>query len=174
MDHSPPGSSVIPSSRSLTPHPTTSRPLVTTYLISFSIRFFGVLCCSIWGVCVCVFNINRFHYKWDHTIFVSVWLSSLSMIPSRSVCVVANGRISFFFYGQIVFVCLCVCIYMAAEEQLSDFLVDTRLSFFITEFSNWICSLFLTEDFGDFPGSSVAKTPHAQCRGPGFDPWSGS
>ena len=97
MDHSPPGSSVIPSSRSLTLHPTTSRPLVTTYLISFSIRFFGVLCCSIWGVCVCVFNINRFHYKWDHTIFVSVWLSSLSMIPSRSVCVVANGRISFFY-----------------------------------------------------------------------------
>ena len=29
------------------------------------------------------------------------------MTPSRSICVVANDRISFFFYGQIVFVCVC-------------------------------------------------------------------
>ena len=27
---------------------------------------------------------------------------------------------------------------------------------------------------GDFPGYPVAKTPHAQCRGPGFDLWSGN
>ena len=26
----------------------------------------------------------------------------------------------------------------------------------------------------DFPGGSMAKTPHSQCRGPGFDPWSGN
>ena len=26
----------------------------------------------------------------------------------------------------------------------------------------------------DFPGGPVAKTPHSQCRGPGFDPWSGN
>ena len=25
----------------------------------------------------------------------------------------------------------------------------------------------------DFPGGPVAKTPHSQCRGLGFDPWSG-
>ena len=25
----------------------------------------------------------------------------------------------------------------------------------------------------DFPGGSVAKTPCSQCRGPGFNPWSG-
>ena len=25
-------------------------------------------------------------------------------------------------------------------------------------------------DLGDFPGSSVDKTPHSQCQGPGFDP----
>ena len=25
---------------------------------------------------------------------------------------------------------------------------------------------------GDFPGGPVSKTPHSQCRGPGFDPWS--
>ena len=27
---------------------------------------------------------------------------------------------------------------------------------------------------GDFPGGPVGKTPHSKCRGPGFDPWSGS
>ena len=26
----------------------------------------------------------------------------------------------------------------------------------------------------DFPGGPVAKTPRSQCRGPGFDPWSGN
>ena len=26
----------------------------------------------------------------------------------------------------------------------------------------------------DFPGGPVAKTVHFQCRGPGFDPWSGN
>ena len=28
--------------------------------------------------------------------------------------------------------------------------------------------------FGDFHGSSVVKTPRSQCRGHGFDPWSGN
>jgi len=27
--------------------------------------------------------------------------------------------------------------------------------------------------FRDFPGCPVAKTSCSQCRGPGFDPWSG-
>ena len=26
----------------------------------------------------------------------------------------------------------------------------------------------------NFPSSPVAKTPDSQCRGPGFDPWSGN
>ena len=26
----------------------------------------------------------------------------------------------------------------------------------------------------DFPGGPVAKSPHFQCRGPGFNPWSGT
>ena len=26
----------------------------------------------------------------------------------------------------------------------------------------------------DFPGGPVAKTPHSQCREPGFDPWLGN
>ena len=30
------------------------------------------------------------------------------------------------------------------------------------------------EDAGDLPGGPVTKTPHSQCWGPGFDPWSGN
>ena len=26
----------------------------------------------------------------------------------------------------------------------------------------------------DFPGGAVVKTPRSQCRGPGFNPWSGN
>ena len=29
-------------------------------------------------------------------------------------------------------------------------------------------------NFRVFPSGPVAKTPHSQCRGPGFDPWSGN
>ena len=34
-------------------------------------------------------------YKWNHTIFVFLWLISLD-IPSGSICVAADGEISFF------------------------------------------------------------------------------
>ena len=39
-------------------------------------------------------------------IFVFVWLTSLSMITSRSICVAANGNISLFFYGWVIFHCM--------------------------------------------------------------------
>ena len=44
-----------------------------------------------------------------------------------------------------------------------------------------LCFSFLTCKMGlikvpswDFPGGPVVKTPRSQCRGPGFDPWSGN
>ena len=47
-------------------------------------------------------------YKWDHTVLsFSVWLISFSTLPSRSIHVVANGRIFFFFYGDSI-----ICIYI--------------------------------------------------------------
>ena len=36
----------------------------------------------------------------------SVWLISLSIMPSGSIRVAANGRICFFFYGWIIFYCI--------------------------------------------------------------------
>ena len=54
---------------------------------------------------VCLFCFLYSTYKWDHVVFVSlsVWLIPLSMIPSRSIHVVAKVRFHSFFYGWVVF-----------------------------------------------------------------------
>ena len=39
-------------------------------------------------------------------LFFSVWLISPSIIPSKSIYVVANGKISFFFMAGVVFYCM--------------------------------------------------------------------
>ena len=46
---------------------------------------------------------------WEHAIFVFLWFISLSIIPSKSIHVVANGRISFFSYGWVIFHCIYYC-----------------------------------------------------------------
>ena len=46
-----------------------------------------------------------------------------------------------------------------------------------TRLSNWTDWVKLSAKEANrwgFPGGSVAKTPHSQCWGPGFDPWSGN
>ena len=35
-------------------------------------------------------------------------------------------------------------------------------------------SIVKSQEERDFPGGAVDKTPHSQCRGPGFNPWSGN
>ena len=35
-------------------------------------------------------------YKWYHTVFVFLWLISLSIMPSKSIHVATNGKMSFF------------------------------------------------------------------------------
>ena len=39
-------------------------------------------------------------YKWDHTVFIFLWLISLSIISLSSIHVVANGQIFFFFMAE--------------------------------------------------------------------------
>ena len=51
-------------------------------------------------------------YKWDHIIFVFVWLISLSMMPSRSVHVVTNTRICFFLWLKNIPLYMCVFLLM--------------------------------------------------------------
>ena len=65
----------------------------------------SVLCILVLALFGCLF---RSAYKWDHAVFVFVWLIPLSIMPSVSIDVVANGSI-FFFYGWTVFLYVCVC-----------------------------------------------------------------
>ena len=41
-------------------------------------------------------------------------------------------------------------------------------------FKKFCCEGSKKWGLGDFPGGPVARTPHSQCRRPGFDPWSGT
>ena len=62
----------------------------------------------------------------------SIWLSSLSIIPSGFVCVVKNGRISFFLKVEqyfIVYVYLCVCVCAFYILCILSF-VDGHLGYF--------------------------------------------
>ena len=68
---------------------------------------------------------------WYHTIFVFVRLISLSIILSRSIHIVANGRFSFFFYGwiySIVHICHIFFIHSSVDGHLSCFNILTILN----------------------------------------------
>ena len=54
--------------------------------------------CSLylWVCFGCLFYSLDSTYKWNHIIFVCVWLISFSIIPSRSAYVVTSYQISFF------------------------------------------------------------------------------
>ena len=73
-------------------------PLATTNLFPISINLFFLL----------LFFDST--YKWDHVVFVFVWLIWLSVIPSRCIHVVENGKISFFFclMAELIFHCLYI------------------------------------------------------------------
>ena len=63
-------------------------------------------------------------YKWNHIAFVFLWLISLSIIPSRSICVAPNGKISFFFmaeYHVYIYICHNLFIYSSMNEHLGCF-----------------------------------------------------
>ena len=48
---------------------------------------------------ICFAFLDSIH-KWKYMIFVFLWLISLSIIPSTSLYVVANDKISFFFMAE--------------------------------------------------------------------------
>ena len=45
-------------------------------------------------------------FKWNYTVSVFLWFISLSIIPSRAIHVILNGKISFFFFFLLSFVFL--------------------------------------------------------------------
>ena len=60
-------------------------------------------------ICELSFCLLESTYKWNHTVFLFLWLISLSIMLSRSIHVVTNGKIPFFFMAKsIPFMCTCV------------------------------------------------------------------
>ena len=52
----------------------------------------------------CIYEIFfLFHLKWDHTVFVFLWLMSVGLMPSRSIHIITNSKIFFLFYGSIIY-----------------------------------------------------------------------
>ena len=71
-------------------------------LVTISCFFFSYVCGSFSVLYISSF-VSFFldsTYKWYNMAFVSVWLTSLSMIISRSIHVAANGIISFFVMAE--------------------------------------------------------------------------
>ena len=88
-------------------HPTCclSVPLLcpaTIRLFSVSMTLF--LFCLFLCFFVCFLDST---HKWNYTLFVFLWLISLSVILSKSIHVVKNSKISFFL---LAYYCVCVCI----------------------------------------------------------------
>ena len=75
-------------------------------------------------------------YKWDHMVFVFLWLISLSIILSTSIHVIANGKISFFFLWLINMLVgrVCVCVHHIFFIHLSVYgHLDCFLNFVIVD-----------------------------------------
>ena len=57
----------------------------------------------------------------------SAWLIPLSIILSRSTCVVRNDKISFLSYGWAIFYFVCVCVYTTSSLSMSLLMDILRL-----------------------------------------------
>ena len=55
---------------------------------------------------VYLFCFLDYTYKWIHTVRVFLWLMSASIICSRFICVVTNGKITFFMAEKYFTVCI--------------------------------------------------------------------
>ena len=88
-------------------HPTvcTSLLVITCLSIYLWVCFFYIIFTSL-------FQFLDSTYKRYHTVFIFfVWLISLSVMPSKSIHVAANGKISFFFMTWVVFHWVVFCIF---------------------------------------------------------------
>ena len=75
-------------------------------------------------LCVHLFCILKSSYEWSHMMFVFLWLILLSIIPSSSIHIVANGKISFFLIAKwysIVYICHIFFIHSSIDRHLGSF-----------------------------------------------------
>ena len=116
------------------------------------------VCKKVWGlvfkVCDSMFCLSSFvsffqiPYEWYHTIFVFLWLTSLSMTVSNSNHVAENAIISFFFYGWVILnyiyvlhlrkqslYILYICIIFHSHIQCNLYLIISYRYHFIYQYS---------------------------------------
>ena len=79
-------------------------------------------------ICVYLFCFLDFTCKWN-AVFVFLWLVSLSVVLSRSIYVVTNGKISIFFVDKKYFI-VCVCIYIYIHIHIYIYLSIYKYIFF--------------------------------------------
>ena len=60
------------------------------------------------------------------------------------------------------------------QEQMSNVSTETETLRKIPKEVLEIKNILTEIKNGDFPGGAVVTTPHSQCKGPGFDSWSGN
>ena len=104
------------------PSPTaTPSPLVTTTLFSVStcLFLFGLVCSFVLFLFISFLCST---YEWNHMVFVFLWLISLNVIPSRSIHVTPNGKISSLLWLNNIPVCVCVCVCICTPHLLYPFI----------------------------------------------------
>ena len=84
-------------------------------------KFVSSICFYFVNKLICITFLDS-TYKWYHIIFVFLWLTLLSVIISRSICLVANGIITFFFIAElysVVWVYIHTHIYITLPTNFS-------------------------------------------------------
>ena len=95
-------------------HPTVCTSHSPTPILPLPSPHLQPLVCSLWAYFFFViFNSLLYFldsmYKWYHTVFVFLWLFSLSIMPSKPVHVAANCKISCIYIPHLLnpFICWC-------------------------------------------------------------------
>ena len=92
------------------PFPFGQPPISSLYLLvlPYFVKFLLLYCCleSTW--------------KWNHMVFIFLWLISLTIIPLRSICVVRNSKISFFFMVNIPLTTSSLSIHLSIDTQVTS------------------------------------------------------
>ena len=101
------------------------QPLVTTNLISFSLRLVG----NFWLLCFCFGLFSESTDKWGCTVFVFLSLTYFikhNIFEVHSCCLEWQDFLVCFFYGWIIF----LCIYIYIPQLLYPFICQWTLRLF--------------------------------------------
>ena len=105
-------------------------------------------------------------YKWDGTVRVFLWLISFSIMPSRSIHIVANGRVSFLWLNSVPLYIHHIFIYSSVDGNLGCFHVLAIVSNAVMNVNMGVQLSFWHSDFVSFgyiPRSGIAGNMVVLC-----------